>query len=86
MLASPGLDVEAGRKSLEAMYDNNLQDNASTSDNPDYLVYLEVCKSMSAGKSVTWIVENILKMGGRKFSDGQTRLETLLQQFDGEQK
>jgi len=86
MLASPGLDVEAGRKSLEAMYDNDLQDSVSASDNSDYLVYLEVCKSMEAGKSNTWIVENIFKMGGRKFADGKAKLETLLQQFEGEQK
>ncbi len=82
MLASPGLDVEAGRKSLEAMYDNDLQDSASTSDNPDYLVYLEVCKSREAGKSVTWIVENVLKMGGRKFADGKVKLESILKQFE----
>ncbi|MEG4318633.1 MULTISPECIES: hypothetical protein [unclassified Microcoleus] len=86
MLASPGLDVEAGRKSLEAMYENDLQDGASPNDNPDYLVYLEVCKSMSAGKSITWIVENVLKMGGRKFADGKAKLETILQQFEREQK
>jgi len=86
MLASPGLDVEAGRKSLEAMYDNDLQDSASTSDNPDYLVYLEVRKSMEESKSATWIIENILKMGGRKFADGKAKLETLLQQFEREQK
>ncbi|MEG4805660.1 hypothetical protein QUB63_34265 [Microcoleus sp. ARI1-B5] len=86
ILTSPGLDVEASRKSLEAMYDNDLQDSASPNNNPDYLVYLEVCKSMSAGKSVTWIVENVLHMGGRKFTEGKVKLETLLQQFEGEQK
>ena len=84
MLASPGLDVEASRKSLEAMYDDDLQDSACRSDNPDYIVYLEVCKHKEAGKSVTWIVENVLKMGGRKFGDGKVKLETLLQQFEGE--
>lgn len=83
MLASSGLDVEAERKSLEAMYENDLQNSASTSDNPDYLVYLEVCKSMSAGKSVTWIVENVLKMGGRKFTEGKVKLESILKQFEG---
>ncbi|MEG5061918.1 hypothetical protein QUB60_29580 [Microcoleus sp. A2-C5] len=82
MLASPGLDVEAGRKSLEAMYDNDLQDSVSASDNSDYLVYLEVCKSQKAGKSVTWIVENVLKMGGRKFADGKVKLESILKQFE----
>lgn len=86
MLASHGLDVEASRKSLEAIYDNDLQDILCTSDHPDHLVYLEVCKSREAGKSVTWIVENVLKMGGRKFADGKVKLETLLQQFEREQK
>ncbi|WP_293262144.1 MULTISPECIES: hypothetical protein [unclassified Microcoleus] len=82
ILTSPGLDVEASRKSLEAIYDNDLQDSASPNDNPDYLVYLEVCKSMSAGKSVTWIVENVLKMGGRKFADGKAKLESILKKFE----
>ena len=81
ILASPGADVEANREALEAIYDNDLQDTASTSDNPDYLVYVEVCKSKEAGKSSTWIIENILKMGGRKFKDGKVKLEGLLQQF-----
>ena len=86
ILTSPGVDVETNRKALEAMYDNDLQDSASNSDNPDYLVYLEVCKSQEAGKSVTWIVENVLKMGGRKFSEGKAKLETILQQFEEKQK
>lgn len=86
ILTSPGVDVEAQRKALEATYSNDLQDCLSTSDHPDYLVYLEVCKSREAGKCVTWIVENVLKMGGRKFSEGKVKLETLLQQFEGEQK
>ena len=34
-----------------------------------YPMYLEVCKSREAGKSITYIVENILKMGGHKFSE-----------------
>jgi hypothetical protein len=84
ILSSPGVDVEASRQALEAMYDNNLQDCASTSDNSDYLVYLEVCKSKESGKSSTWIIENILKMGGRKFTDGKTKLEALMNQFGGE--
>jgi hypothetical protein len=47
-------------------------------------MYLEVCKSREAGKSTTWIVENILKMGGRKFSEGKMKLQTLLNQFEEE--
>ena len=83
ILASSGEEVEAARKALEAMYTNDLQAEASTSDPPDYPVYLEVRKSMEAGKSVTWIVENVLKMGGRKFSEGKAKLQYLLNQFEG---
>jgi hypothetical protein len=51
----------------------------------DYPIYLEVRKSMEAGKSPTWIVENILKMSGRKFADGKVKLQQLLNQFEGEE-
>ena len=84
ILISPGLDVEESRKALEAIYGNDLQDSASPSKHPDYPIYVEVCKSREAGKSTTWIVENILKMGGRKFSDGKVKLQTLLNQFEEE--
>jgi flagellar motility protein MotE (MotC chaperone) len=86
ILTSPGVDVEASRKVLEAIYSNDLQDSASRNEHPDYSIYLEVCKSREAGKSTTWIVENILKMGGRKFSDGKVKLQTLLNQFEEEGK
>jgi hypothetical protein len=84
ILASPGDDVEANRQALEAIYSESLQDSASTSEHPDYLIYLEICKSREAGKSTTWIVENVLKMGGRKFSDGKVKLQTLLNKFEEE--
>jgi hypothetical protein len=84
ILISPGLDVEESRKALEAIYSNDLQDSASPNEHPDYPIYLEVCKSREAGKSTTWIVENILKMGGRKFSDGKVKLQTLLNKFEEE--
>jgi hypothetical protein len=86
ILTSPGLDVEGSRKALEAIYSNDLQDSASPNEHPDYLIYVEVCKSREAGKSTTWIVENILKMGGRKFYDGKVKLQTLLNQFEEEGK
>jgi hypothetical protein len=86
ILTSPGLDVEESRKALEAIYSNDLQDSASPNEHPDYPIYVEVCKSREAGKSTTWIVENILKMGGRKFSDGKVKLQTLLNQFEEEGK
>jgi hypothetical protein len=85
ILASPGDDVEANRQALEAIYSQRLQDDTSTkSEPPDYPMYLEICKSREAGKSITWIVENVLKMGGRKFSDGKVKLQTLLNNFEGE--
>jgi hypothetical protein len=86
ILTSPGLDVEESRKALEAIYSNDLQDSVSPKEHPDYPIYLEVCKSREAGKSTTWIVENILKMGGRKFSDGKVKLQTLLNQFEEQGK
>jgi hypothetical protein len=86
ILTSPGVDVEESRKALEAIYSNGLQDYTSASEHPDYPIYLEVCKSREAGKSTTWIVENILKMGGRKFSDGKVKLQALLNQFEEEGK
>ena len=86
ILACPGVDVEESRKALEAIYSSDLQDTASASEHPDYPIYLEICKSREAGKSTTWIVENILKMGGRKFSEGKVKLQTLLNQFEEEGK
>jgi len=86
ILASPGDDVEATREALEAIYSQSLQDDTSASEHPDYPIYLEICKSREAGKSTTWIVENVLKMGGRKFSDGKVKLQTLLNYFEGERK
>jgi len=77
ILASPGDNVEATREALEAIYSQSLQDDTSTSEHPDYPIYLEICKSREAGKSTTWIVENVLKMGGRKFSDGKVKYPCL---------
>jgi len=84
ILANPSDDVEASRQALEALYRSDLQDAASASEHPDYPMYLEICKSREAGKSITWIVENVLKMGGRKFSDGKVKLQTLLNKFEKE--
>lgn len=82
LLTSSGDDVEVSRQVLEAIYSNDLQETASPSESPDYRIYLEVCKSMEAGKSSTWVIENILKMGGRKFSEGKVKLQNLLNQFE----
>lgn len=37
-----------------------------------------------AGKTNTWIIENVLKMKGRKFGEGKVKLQELLDQFEGE--
>jgi hypothetical protein len=86
LLTSGAADLEAQREVLEATYNKDLHDSTSTSEHPDYPIYLEVRKSMEAGKSPTWIVENILKMSGRKFADGKVKLEAILKQFEDEEK
>ena len=58
--ANPGADLEANRKALEAIYTSDLQeasDSTSASDSPEYLMYLEIRKSLEAGKTNTWIIE-----------------------------
>ncbi len=87
ILASPGADVEEARQALEAIYSADLQEAPSQKaelSESDKSLYLEVQKALEAKKSTTWIVENILKMGGRKFSEGKARLQSLLSQFESE--
>jgi hypothetical protein len=48
----------------------------------DKSLYAEIRKSREAGKSQTWIIENILKMKGRKFVEGKVKLQELLNQFE----
>jgi hypothetical protein len=90
ILASPAQDLEVNRKALEAIYTSDLQeasdfvaalDSASAPDSPEYFMYLEVCKSREAGKTNTWIIENILNMKGRKFAEGKVKLQGLLAKF-----
>jgi hypothetical protein len=68
--ASENGKLERAERLLEVIYSNDLQDSASPSKHPYYPMYLEESKSREAGKSITYIVENILKMGGHKFSEG----------------
>jgi hypothetical protein len=85
ILASPASVVEEARQALEAIYSADLQEAHSPKaelSESDKSLYLEVRKAQEAGKSPTWIVENILKMGGRKFSEGKMRLQHLLAQFE----
>jgi hypothetical protein len=85
ILASPSVDVEAKRQALEAIYSNDLQETISQKvelSESDKALYVEVQKALEADKSATWIVENVLKMGGRKFSEGKVKLQNLLNYFD----
>ena len=91
ILASPGEDVEEARQALEAIYSAESDEPEVTSlatvSEPtplDKSLYAEICKSREAGKTNTWIIENILKMKGRKFTEGKTKLQSLLSQFEGE--
>lgn len=85
ILTSPGVDVEAGRQALEAMYDDDLQHStlASTSkaDASDLALWWKVSAAEVEGKSPTWIIENILNMKGRKFAEGKARLVELQKKF-----
>ena len=91
ILANPASDVEEARQALEAIYSTESDEPEVTSlatvSEPtplDKSLYAEICKSREAGKTNTWIIENILKMKGRKFAEGKVRLQNLLSQFEGE--
>ena len=91
ILASPGVDVESAREALEVLYSKDFEEEAEvttpTATEPSELdksLYAEVCKSREAGKTNTWIIENILKMKGRKFGEGKVKLQELLNQFEFE--
>jgi hypothetical protein len=87
ILASPVADVEEARQALEAIYSGDLQESLIKKvelSESDKSLYLEVRKAQEANKSTTWIVENVLKMGGRKFAEGKQKLQSLLNQFEEE--
>jgi len=84
-------NTEEARKQLEAMYKADDEEVevalATTTDTSLELakaLYGEVKEAMESGKSSTWIIENILKMKGRKFAEGKLNLQNLLNQFEGE--
>ena len=80
ILKAPGVDVEEARQALEVLYSADLQEAPSQKvelSESDKSLYLEVQKAKGEGKSQTWIVENVLKMGGRKFSEGKVKLQQL---------
>ncbi len=91
VLAPPGEDVEEARKALEAIYSGEFEEPEVTTivttsePNPlDKSLYVEICEARKVNKSTTWIVENILKMKGRKFAEGKVKLQQLLSQFESE--
>ena len=84
-------NTEEARKQLEAMYKADdgevevaLATTTDTSLELAKVLYGEVKEAMESGKSSTWIIENILKMKGRKFAEGKLNLQNLLSQFEGE--
>ena len=84
ILANPGVDVEANRKALEAIYSSDFQeasDSTSAPDSSKYFMYVKIRKLMEAEKTNTWIIENILNMKGRKFGEGKVKLQGLLAKY-----
>jgi len=88
ILAASGEEVEAAREALEVIYTNDLQPETTTttseSDASDLALWWKVEAAQVEGKTATWIIENILKMKGRKFSEGKKQLEELLKKFSEE--
>jgi hypothetical protein len=86
ILASPMEDVESAREALEVIYNaglSELEGTTSQTQSLDKSLYEEICKSREAGKSQTWIIENVLKMKGRKFGEGKAKFQSLLSLFEG---
>ncbi|MEG3899952.1 MULTISPECIES: hypothetical protein [unclassified Microcoleus] len=85
ILTSPGVDVEASRQALEAIYGSDLEKTApastSEADTSDLALWWKVSAAEASGKSPTWIIENILNMKGRKFTEGKVRLGELQKKF-----
>ncbi|MEG5067541.1 hypothetical protein QUB33_28620 [Microcoleus sp. B3-A4] len=89
ILVSPE-EVEAKRKALEALYSNDLQPEVSATtsekDASDLELWWKVEAAQVQDKTATWIIENILKMKGRKFAEGKAKLQALLDQFGNVQE
>ena len=89
LLASPTAEMEEARERLEAIYsadDEEVEVALTTTTNEpsalDKSLYAEVVAAREASKSQTWIIENILKMKGRKFAEGKVQLQALLSKFE----
>ncbi len=85
ILASSETEVEAAREALEAIYTNDLQDEASATASENDAKELELWWKVEAaqvqGKTTTWIIENILGKKGRKFAEGKKQFEELMRKF-----
>ncbi|MEG3900188.1 MULTISPECIES: hypothetical protein [unclassified Microcoleus] len=89
ILAPPNAEMEETRERLEAIYKakNEEAEVAITTTTDASLelaksLYGEVVAAREAGKANTWIIENILKMKGRKFAEGKAKLQELLSKFE----
>ncbi len=90
ILAPSATDLEEARKTLETLYSSEFEEEtevAITTTTDDSLelagkLYAEIKEAREAGKTNTWIIENILKMKGRKFAEGKVTLQNLLNQFE----
>ncbi|MEG4287306.1 hypothetical protein QUB68_29795 [Microcoleus sp. A006_D1] len=89
ILVSPGVDIEEGRKALEAVYNEDFQsehittanDDTSEKDASDLKLWWKVEAAQIEGKPATWIIENLLGKKGRKFNEGKLQLAELLKKF-----
>lgn len=85
ILGASGEEVEAVREALESLYSNDLQPEttatASEENASDLKIWWKVSAAEVEGKSPTWIIENILNMKGRKFTEGKTQLADLKKKF-----
>lgn len=70
-------------ESLEANYSSSVGEDSHELTTSTYSqLKLAVRELIESGKSETWIVENVLKMGGRKFKQGKELLQGLLREDD----
>jgi hypothetical protein len=80
-----GAEVASTREALEAQWREEFQAVSASPDTgeipADLLLWREVEAATSEGKTQTWIIENILKMKGRKFADGKVKLAELTLKF-----
>jgi hypothetical protein len=85
---TPSLSLSPEVKTMVAIEDEDAGAISGTSNfEPSFLdkaLYTQIRQARDFGKSQTWIVENILKKRGRKFTEGKTKLQSLLSQFEGE--